>query len=143
VNEHCAASPGYPRPRIVIDFDDEVVKMIGTSQVVAGCIDGPLHRAIIPSIGGILAPGIIWRNAPDGEQGARRWTAVSSPPQSDQTKATARRCAIAFALIGLNAGSAERDRNVRGADREPALGPVSGAGTDKNVSHSYAAHSGL
>jgi hypothetical protein len=117
--------------------------MVHTSQVVAGGVNGALYRAIVPSIGGILTPGVIGGDASDREQRARRWTAIGSPPQTDQTKATARRGAIAFALIGLNAGPPQRDRNVRGADSEPALASVSRARTDKNVSHRYAAHSWL
>jgi hypothetical protein len=143
VNEYRAATPGHPWPRIVVDFNDEVVKMVRPSQVVARCIGPAPDRAIVPAVSRILTPGIISANAPNGEQGARRRTAVGSPPQADQTKATARRCAIALALIGLNAGPPERDRNVRDTDSEPALAPVSRARTDKNVSHSYAAHGQL
>lgn len=140
MNKHCAATTGHPWPRIVVDFDDEVIEMVGTSQVVAGCIDRAPYRAIVPAVGRILAPGIIGGDAPDREQRARRWTAVGSPPQADQTKAASGCRAIALALVGANAGPPERDRNIRGADSEPALAPVSGARTNKNVSHSSAAH---
>jgi hypothetical protein len=117
--------------------------MVRASQVVAGCIDGASHRAIVPSVRGILTPSIMGGDAPDGEQRARRWTAIGSPPQADQTKAAARRCAIAFTLIGLNAGPPKRDCNVRGADSQPPLASVPRARTDKNVSHTFPAHSRL
>lgn len=143
MNEHRAAAPGHARPRIVVDFDDKIVQMVRTSQVVAGCIDRASHWAIVTAVSGILTPGIIGGNTAEGEQRARRRTAVGSPPQTDQTKSTARRGAIALALIGLYAGPPKRDRNVHRADSQPALAPVSGSRPNKNVSHRYAAHGWL
>ena len=38
MDEHRAAPPGHPRPRVVVDFDDEVIEMVVPPQPVAGFI---------------------------------------------------------------------------------------------------------
>jgi DNA-binding response OmpR family regulator len=53
---------------------------------------------------------------------------------------SARRAAIALALVGADAAAAERDRNRQGSDRQPTLGAASGAGVEAQAKQTRAMH---
>jgi DNA-binding response OmpR family regulator len=65
---------------------------------------------------------------------------VGPPPQPHQVEFSARRAAVAFALVGADAAAAEGDRNGQGSDRQPTPGPAAGAGTDAQAKRSRAMH---
>ena len=62
MQEHRAAAAGDARPRVVIDFDNEIVEMILAREAVAVLVQGEPQRPIVMTVD-ILAPGVLggWR----------------------------------------------------------------------------------
>ncbi|RKE69293.1 hypothetical protein DFP91_3723 [Pseudorhodoplanes sinuspersici] len=58
VNENGAAAAGDARAIVVIDFYNQVVKIIGPHQAVTGLVRLSMHGAVIASVGRVFAPGI-------------------------------------------------------------------------------------
>src|SRR5207248_458861 len=107
MQEYSAAVTGNARPRVVVNFDNEIIEAIGTPQPVAWFIGRPVEGPVVPSIGRIFAPGVVGADPPDRQQGARPRQAVGSPPQPNRMKLTGRRRAVAFPLGRFDAGSAQ------------------------------------
>jgi hypothetical protein len=59
MDEHRAAAAGQARPRIVIDLDDEVIKMIIAPKAVARLPRRDADRAIVMSaVARVFAPSV-------------------------------------------------------------------------------------
>ena len=140
MDEDGASAPGHARPGIVIDFDHEIIEVIGAPQAITGGVRLAANRMIVAAITRILAPCVLDADGADRQQ--RFWprTAIGPPPQPYKTETAARRCAIALAFVGLDALAPERHRNMGGADHKPALASIAGSGADVNVRYSCAAH---
>jgi hypothetical protein len=125
-----AAAAGDSRPRVVIDFDNQVVKAICPQQPVAWFTGRPPERPVVAAILRVFTPGVTGTDASDRQQSARPRQAVGAPPQANWMESPSRRRAIAFALRRLNAGSAEggTDRAIRGD--QPGLCSQLRTGTD-------------
>ena len=65
MNEYSAAVAGNTRTRVVVDFDDQVVKPIGALEAVAWFIGRPSERAVVAPVLGVFAPGNVSRDALD------------------------------------------------------------------------------
>src|SRR3954449_5840426 len=50
MDEHGAASPGDPRPRVVVDLHDKVIEMIIPPEAVAAVTGSGAKRAIIAAV---------------------------------------------------------------------------------------------
>jgi len=98
MQEYSTAMAGDAGPRIVVNFDNEIVEAVGAPQPVAWFIGRPVEGPIVPSIGRVFAPGIVGADPPDRQQGARPRQAVGSPPQPNRMKLPGRRRAVAFPL---------------------------------------------
>ena len=110
MHEHGAAASGDPRAGVVIQFDDEIVEMVGALEPVAGLLRLEPDRLIVMAVTGILAPAV---GAPDAaHRQLRPWprNTVGAPPHPPQPEGAARRAAVALALIGPDTAPAERDR---------------------------------
>src|ERR1043165_5008317 len=116
-----AAAAGNARPGVVVDLDEEVVEIVGTRQPVGLGARRQLERPIVTPVAWVLAPAVIGGDAPRRQQGCGTGMAVSAPPQPQQRKNAARRGAVAFALVALDAAAAERDRQrQRTSDKHAA-----------------------
>ena len=62
VDEHRAAAASNAWPRVVVELDNKIVKMIGPLQPVSTGLRGQFHRPVIMPIGRILTPAIIRAN---------------------------------------------------------------------------------
>ena len=116
MHEHGAAASGNARMRIVVDFEDEIVKVIIAPEPVAWCVFGQADRAVISAIVRVFAPSVGTGDA--AHRQVRRWTsdAIRTPPKAERPKVSAWRCTIALALISLNPITAECDRHSMSAD---------------------------
>ena len=65
VDEHRATAPCDPRTVIVVDLDDEVVKIVRPHQPVARFPRRSPDRTVIPPIRRVFAPGIGRANRTD------------------------------------------------------------------------------
>jgi hypothetical protein len=121
MNKYSAAVAGNTRPGVMIDFDDQIVKPIGTLEAVAWFIGRPPERAVVAPVLGVFAPGIVRRNSPDRQEGMRARQAVRPPPQPNRMKLAGRRGAIAFAFRRLDACPAQSGANRALPRHEPSL----------------------
>jgi hypothetical protein len=71
VNKYSAPVPGDARAAVMVDFDNQIIKPVGTLEAIAWFIGRPPERPIVTAIHWVLAPGIVGRYAPDRQQGAR------------------------------------------------------------------------
>ena len=120
MDEDGAAASPQPRPGIVIDLDDKIVKCIRTPQPVPGRPVGEPDRPVAAAIGRILAPGVAAAGAAHRQAGRGSPRSVGPPPQSNRAKSSARRRPVAFALERHQAGAPQRDRKTQRAGHEPA-----------------------
>ncbi len=67
MNENGAAAPRHPRPGIVVDLDNQVIKAVIPSKPVAWFIGRPTERAVIAAIRRIFTPYVAESNAADGQ----------------------------------------------------------------------------
>jgi hypothetical protein len=106
MNENSAATTGDTRTRVVVNFDDEIVEPVFTRQPIAFSawryFDWPVIAAIMrvfaPAIGGAYP---LRRQRCDGTR-----VPICAPPQPQKPEYTARRTAVAFTFICLDAASA-------------------------------------
>ena len=58
MDEHGAAATGNSGPRVVIEFEKNVVEGVVAPEVVAWFIGRPPEWAVIAPVGGIFTPGV-------------------------------------------------------------------------------------
>jgi hypothetical protein len=121
VNENSAAVAADARAGVMVDFDDQIVKPIGTLQTIAWFIGRPPERTVIAPVFGVFAPGIVRRYSPDRQQGTRVRQAIRTPPQPDRMKLAGGRRAIAFAFCRPDACPTQSRANRALPHREPSL----------------------
>ena len=80
MDEDRAAAPGHPGPPVVVDFNNEIIEMVGPAQTVAWVTITEPDRAIITAVGRILAPGVVGPDWPDRQRGERPDQPVGAPP---------------------------------------------------------------
>ena len=130
VDENSAAAAGDARPSIVVDFDDEIVEAVVAAQAVAWFSGRPLVGVVVTPIVRVLAPSVVSGDPANRQACLRPRQTVGAPPQPDRAKAAGRRAAVAFALVGLDAGAAERDRYGNRTGGQPALASPAWPGID-------------
>ncbi len=130
MDEDGAAAASHARLRVVVDFDDHVVEAVATAEPVAWFIGRAPEGLVIAPVVGVLAPGIVRADAADRQQCPWAWQAIGAPPQPHRAKSAARGTAIAFALIGLDAGAADRNGYRQGAGKQPTLRFAARPGAD-------------
>jgi hypothetical protein len=106
MDEYGAAPPSDAWPRIMIELDDHVIEMIGAPKAIARCVGLRANRLIVSAVVRLFAPGINETYPPRGQQRAGVRAAIRAPPQPHQAKLAAGRGAVAFALVGADAGAA-------------------------------------
>ena len=140
MNEYGTAAAGHPRPRVVIDFDNEVVEGVVAAQPVAWFIGRPAERAVIAPIRGVLAPGVVRPDATGRQQGSRPHQAVGPPPQPQRAKPAGRGPAVAFALACFDAGTAKRNGKGFRAGKQPTLCAPARPGANANDAQRSSLH---
>jgi hypothetical protein len=135
-----AAPPGNPRPRIVVDLDQEIVQPIGPPQPVPSRRGRPTKGTVVAAVRSLLAPGKVRRDTPDREQCRRAGMAVGSPPQPDEPKSSARSSAVALELVGTHPASAEHDRDRMRTSQQDSSGPAAGPYPDPNQGETTCSH---
>jgi len=140
MHEHGAASACHPRAGVVVDLNDEIVEVVGSPEAVAAVAGRASKRAVIPPVGGILAPGEVGGNAAGGQQGARVPVAIRPPPQADRPKSPARGGAVALEFVRPDAPSAEHHRQRQRAREQDALGRAARSGPHADQRKSASAH---
>lgn len=121
MNEHGAAAAGDARPRIVIEFDEDIVEGVVAAKPVAWFIGRPPERPIVTPVGRIFTPGVAGSDTTSRQQCSRMREAVGPPPQPHGTKSPARGAAVALALVRSHAGAPEGNGHGQVAGAEPAL----------------------
>lgn len=132
MQEYGAAATGEPRPCIVVDLDDVVIKMIGALEAVARMLTADSDRLVVMAVGWILAPGIVFANWANREKGPWPRMTIGAPPKAARPERAARRAAIAFVLVGANPPAPQRDRDRAIANHEPTPVRVACSGLDPN-----------
>ena len=124
VDEHRAAASSHARPCVVVDFDNQIIKMVGSAQPVAGLSGHQPEGPIVAPVRRIFAPSIVRPDSLDRQARGRARPAVSSPPQPHQPESAARGGAVALALIRQDATAAKGNRQGQWAGDQPAFGVV-------------------
>src|SRR5690242_3912951 len=74
------------RRGIVIDLDDEIVKVVVALEAVADLIAAKLDRPVVVAAGWIFAPGVLRSDRPNWQERQRTRVTVGAPPQSQRPK---------------------------------------------------------
>jgi len=118
MKEDGAAAAGHARPRVMVDFDDQIVEGIVPAKAVAWFIGRPAECLVIAAVRGVLAPGVVVPYPAHRQQRSRPSQAIGPPPQADGVKPARRRATVALAFERLDAGAAQcnlRRLECRGA----------------------------
>src|SRR6185437_16860030 len=126
MQKHRAAAASDAWPGVVVDLDDEIIKMVLARQPVSGFLAGEPDRPVIMAIARVFAPGVLGPDRMNGQMRPRPRMAVGPPPQFSGVKHTPRRAAVALALVSEDATAPECDRNGHAISRKPALPGISG-----------------
>src|SRR5581483_4364491 len=98
VYEDGAAPPGDARAGVVVDLDYKIVETVVAPKAVASAAPHG-NRTVIPPVGRLFAPSIIFSDPADRQQCARPRPAIGAPPQAQQPEPSTRRAAVAFAFV--------------------------------------------
>src|SRR5215217_8366757 len=120
MQEHGAAAAGYPWAGVVIDLDDEIVKVVLARQPVAGLIPHQANGLIVTAVVRVLAPGVFGADRPDRQIGPRSRMAIGAPPQLQRTIYALRGAAVTLPLVGEDAAAAKCHRHGPAVCRQPA-----------------------
>src|SRR6201991_3212558 len=120
MQEHCAATAGDARRRVVINLDDEIIEMIIAPQAVAALLAREPNRLVIVPIARVFAPAVLRRDRADRQEGCGPGETVGTPPQLQRAKNALRGSSIALALIGTDPAAPEGHRNDPIAGDQPA-----------------------
>jgi len=140
MNEHGAAAAGYAGPRVVIDFDDNVVEAVVAAEPIARLVRQAAKRTVIAAIGRVLAPSVVGADAADRQQRPRPRQPVGPPPQANGVKPAGRGAAVAFAFCRPDTGPAKRNAKGAGAGKQEALRVPTRPRADANVAQRSASH---
>ena len=121
MDEDGAASAGHPRPRIVIDLDNDIVQTVFPPQPIAWFNGRSLKWTVVASVRWILAPGVGVADPSARQHGPWQHKPIRPPPQPQRPERAPRGTAIAFAFVGFHAAAAECDWHAPGTGAEPAL----------------------
>ena len=130
MQEHGAAAAGYPWAGVVIDLDDEIVKVVLARQPVAGLTAHQANRLIVAAVVRVLAPGVFGADRPHRQIGPRSRMAIGAPPQLQRTVRAFRGAAVALPFVGEDAAAAKCHRHAPAVRRQPAPARVAGSPVD-------------
>src|SRR4051794_23317484 len=130
VQEHRTAAAGDARGCVVIDFDDEIVQVIVPLEPIAIASEVQPYRPVIVTAFGIFAPAIVRPDRANRQKRARPRMAVRAPPYLPWPEGALRGGSVAFALVGADAATAERDRDGLPRREQPAPAGIAGHRTN-------------
>lgn len=106
MNENGAPTFCDARTRVVVDFDYEIIESVFTRQPIALSVRRYFDSPVIAAIVRIFAPTIGGAYALSRQRCDRTRVPIRAPPQSQESERAARRTAVAFTFICLDAASA-------------------------------------
>ena len=127
MQKYRAATAGYARPHIVINFDNKIIEMILAPQAVPRLLGRASEWPVIAPVGGVFAPGQIGAEASDRQERGRMRMTICAPPESDGAKASPWRCSVAFEFVGANSTAPKHDRQRACPKKQDALAALPGA----------------
>jgi len=130
MHEYGAAKARNSRRKIMIDLDDEIVKVVGAPEPIAALLTAKPDRTVVMTAVRVLAPGVFRSNRADRQQRPGSRVAVSAPPQSPRPKNTSRRAAVALPVVGDDAAAPQRDRDGLSTGHKPTAAAVAGGSAD-------------
>jgi len=80
VNEHGTPTTGNARPRIVVDFDNQIIEMVVSAQAIAWFIGRAAKWPIIAPVGGVLAPSVRRADWATWQERSGTESAICLPP---------------------------------------------------------------
>ena len=87
MDEHGAAPAGDAGPRVVVDFDEEVVEVVVAPEPVAWFIGRAPERPVVAPVGRVLAPGVAGRcGAPAAASAAGNWRSARHHSRSGRKR---------------------------------------------------------
>src|SRR5205807_2426743 len=99
MDEDGAAALGDPRPDVVVELDNEVVKVVRPPQAVARLSVAKPNGTVVAGVGRVFAPGVRGVDAADRQKGARSQAPVGPPPHPHRMEPPPRGRAVALALV--------------------------------------------
>jgi hypothetical protein len=128
MDKHRAPSPDHARPRVVVQFDNQIIELIGAPKPVTKSLRWYCDVAIVAPVCRILAPGVAVPDAAGREQRCGPRHAVGAPPQPFEAENAARRCAVALPFVRQNAAATQCYRERRKTrNQKPARNTWRGA----------------
>jgi hypothetical protein len=106
MNENGAATASDSRARVVVNFDDEIVELVFTRQPITLSVRRYLDWPIVSAITRIFTPTVGGAYSLRRQRRDRTRVPIGAPPQSREPECAARRTAVAFTFICLDAASA-------------------------------------
>jgi len=121
VEKYGAAPSGDAGARVVVNFNNEIIEIVGAAEPISWFSGRAPKRSIVAPVGRVLAPCVQWTDAARRQPRQRPQLAIRPPPYSKRAKAAAGGAPVAFAFVGPNAGTAECDRHGQWPGEQPAL----------------------
>lgn len=140
MDEYRAASAPHPWPRVMINFDNEIVEMIEAAQPIAWFTGRPLDGAVVAAVSRVFAPGVGGTDGANRKQGSGPRETVGSPPQPQRVEIPPWRAAVTLALVGPDAGPAQRDGKGQRPGEQEALRPPTRPRADANEGEGNPSH---
>jgi hypothetical protein len=110
MDKYSTPASGNSGPRVVVEFDDDVVEMVHPAQAVAWFIGRAKEGPVVAAVGRILAPGVSRSDPPDRKAGAGPDQPIGAPPHLQRMKTPSGRAAVPLALIRADTAAAQRNR---------------------------------
>ncbi len=66
VDEDGAAASGHPRPRVVVDLDDQVIEAVVAAEPVAWFIGRPPESVVVTPVMRVFAPCVVGADPANG-----------------------------------------------------------------------------
>lgn len=125
VEKDCAAGAGNCGAEIVIEDDDDIVKVIGPPEAFVACRIGQADRLVVGAVGRIVAPAGVRIDGGDRERGSRALYAVGTIEDGDEAEAASGCRAVALAFPLADTGATQSTTGSEAAGEDHAAPPVS------------------
>lgn len=119
MEENRAAAAGDAWRGVVIDLDNEIVKVVVPPEPIAVAIAAKFHRPVVMAAGGIFTPAVLGPNGANRQEGLRPLVPIGPPPQSNWSETAFWGSPIALALVSDDPTAPKCDRDRMGPEREP------------------------
>jgi hypothetical protein len=80
MDKNRGAAPGDARPSVVIEFDNKVIKSVGTREAIGLGVFGDHNTLIVPAMARILTPAVVGSDASHRQVRPRPRVTIGPPP---------------------------------------------------------------